>query len=69
MPRSGPPRPGADVDDPVALGRDRHVMLDQNDRVAGIDETVDLFGEFLNVGRAGQSLARRECTASRRAAR
>ena len=40
----------AQVDDPVGTGDDVHVVLDDDDRVAGIDQPVQLAHEQLDVG-------------------
>src|SRR5687767_1478416 len=42
-------RAGADVDDVVAGGDDVHVVLDDDDGVAGLDEAVELGDELLDV--------------------
>src|SRR4051794_11685641 len=40
---------GTHVDDPVAVGDHLHVVLDDDDGVAGIDEAVQLRHELFNV--------------------
>ena len=40
----------ADVDDPVAAGDDAHVVLDHDDRVAGVDQAVQLRQQPVDVG-------------------
>ena len=41
----------ADVNDPVARGRDLHVVVDEEDAVAGVDQGVELAEQALDVGR------------------
>ncbi len=41
---------GPHVDDPVAGGDDAHVVLDDDHRVAGVDEPVELRQQLLDVG-------------------
>src|SRR5687767_10795460 len=41
---------GAEVDDPVGVGHDRLVVLDDDDRLAGVDEAVEQGEEVLDVG-------------------
>ncbi len=42
---------GADFYDPVALRCNRHIMLDQNDGVASLDEPLQLIAELCDIGR------------------
>ena len=39
------------IDDPVTCRDDTHVVLDDNDRVTGVDECVELDDQLLDVGR------------------
>ncbi len=41
----------AHVDDPVAGGDDVEIMLDDNHRIAGVDQSVELHDQPLDVGR------------------
>ena len=41
---------GAEVDDPVGVGHDRLVVLDDDDRLAGVDEPVEQAEQLLDVG-------------------
>src|SRR5437867_2875861 len=41
---------GTQVDDPVAVRHDRLVVLDDDDRFAGLDEPVDQAEQVLDVG-------------------
>src|SRR6266566_433384 len=41
--------PRAEVDDPVGVRHDRLVMLDDDDRLAGVDEPVEQTEQLLNV--------------------
>jgi ABC-type Mn2+/Zn2+ transport system ATPase subunit len=41
---------GAEVDDPVGVAHDVEVVLDHDDRVAGVDESVQHMYELLDVG-------------------
>src|SRR5499433_4319393 len=41
---------GAEVDDPVGVRHDRLVVLDDDDRLAGIDEPVEQAEQLLDVG-------------------
>src|SRR5271166_2406188 len=41
---------GAEVDDPVGVRHDRLVVLDDDDRLAGVDEPVDQAEQLLDVG-------------------
>ncbi len=42
--------PGAEVDDPVGVRHDRLVVLDDDDRRAGIDEPAEQAEQLLDVG-------------------
>jgi hypothetical protein len=42
---------GTDVDDPIAMGNDLHIVLNDDHCVAGIDQPVQLRQQLLNVGR------------------
>src|ERR1700691_1262356 len=44
------PGAGAEVDDPVGVRHDRLVVLDDDDRLAGIDEPVEQGEQLLDVG-------------------
>src|SRR5919112_4542755 len=44
-------RTGAHVDYPVACRDDAHLVLDDDDRVAGFDEAVELRQKLLDIGR------------------
>ena len=41
---------GAEVDDLVGMGHDRLVVLDDDDRLAGVDEPVEQAEQLLDVG-------------------
>ena len=41
---------GAEVDDPVGVRHDRLVVLDDDDRLAGVDEPVEQAEQLLDVG-------------------
>jgi len=41
---------GAEVDDPVGVRHDRLVVLDDDDRLAGVDEPVEQGEQLLDVG-------------------
>ena len=41
---------GAEVDDPVGMRHDRLVVLDDDDRLAGVDEPVEQAEQLLDVG-------------------
>ena len=41
---------GAEVDDPVGVGHDGLVVLDDDDRLAGVDEPVEQTEQLLDVG-------------------
>jgi hypothetical protein len=41
---------GAEVDDPVGVRHDRLVVLDDDDRLAGVDEPVEQAEQLLHVG-------------------
>jgi hypothetical protein len=41
---------GAEVDDPVDVRHDRLVVLDDDDRLAGVDEPVEQAEQLLDVG-------------------
>src|SRR5215211_3584323 len=41
---------GAEVDDPVGVRHDRQVVLDDDDRLAGVDEPVEQAEQLLDVG-------------------
>ena len=41
---------GAEVDDPVGVRHDRLVVLDDDDRLAGVDEPVEQPEQLLDVG-------------------
>ena len=41
---------GAEVDDPVGVRHDRLVVLDDEDRLAGVDEPVEQCEQLLDVG-------------------
>ena len=41
---------GAEVDDPVGVGHHRLVVLDDDDRLAGVDEPVEQAEQLLDVG-------------------
>src|ERR1700724_2539752 len=41
---------GAEVDDPVGVRHDRLVVLDDDDRLAGVDEPVEQAEQMLDVG-------------------
>src|SRR5215208_1319167 len=41
---------GAEVDDPVGVRHDRLVVLDEDDRLAGVDEPVEQAEQLLDVG-------------------
>src|SRR5665648_242834 len=41
---------GTEVDDPVGVRHDRLVVLDDDDRLAGVDETVEQAEQLLDVG-------------------
>ena len=41
---------GAEVDDPVGVRHDRLVVLDDDDRLAGVDEAVEQAEQVLDVG-------------------
>ena len=41
---------GAEVDDPVSVRHDRLVVLDDDDRLAGVDEPVEQAEQVLDVG-------------------
>src|SRR5271170_7988188 len=41
---------GAEVDDPVGVRHDRLVVLDDDDRLAGIDQPVEQAEQLLDVG-------------------
>ena len=41
---------GAEVDDPVGVRHDRLVVLDDDDRFAGVDEPVEQAEQLLDVG-------------------
>ena len=43
-------RAGAEVDDPVGVRHDRLVVLDHDDRLAGVDEPVEQAEQLLDVG-------------------
>src|SRR3954449_3125592 len=45
---------GAEVDDPIGARHDRLVVLDDDDRLAGIDEPVEQAEELLDVGGGGE---------------
>src|SRR5437762_9297294 len=49
---------GAEVDDPVGVRHDRLVVLDDDDRLAGVDESVEQAEQLLDVGevQAGRRL-------------
>jgi hypothetical protein len=40
----------AEVDDPVGVGHDRLVVLDDDDRLAGVDQPVEQPEQLLDVG-------------------
>ena len=42
--------PGPEVDDPVGVRHDRLVVLDDDDRLAGVDEPVQQAEQLLDVG-------------------
>lgn len=42
---------GADVDHPVARRRHLHVVVDEDDAVAGVDQGVELAEQALDIGR------------------
>jgi len=44
------PAPGAEVDDPVGVRHDRLVVLDDDDRLAGVHEPVEQTEQSLDVG-------------------
>src|SRR5258706_712021 len=41
---------GAEVDDPVGVGHDGQVVLDQDDRLAGVDEPGEQAEQLIDVG-------------------
>ena len=41
---------GTEVDDPVGVGHHRLVVLDDDDRLAGVDEPVEQAEQLLDVG-------------------
>jgi hypothetical protein len=41
---------GTEVDDPVGMRHDRLVVLDHDDRLAGVDEPVEQAEQLLYVG-------------------
>jgi hypothetical protein len=41
---------GSEVDDPVGVRHDRLVVLDDDDRLAGVDEPVEQAEQLLDVG-------------------
>lgn len=43
-------RTGAEVDDPVGVRHDGLVVLDDDDRLAGVDESVEQTEQLLDVG-------------------
>ena len=43
-------RAGAEVNDPVSVRHDRLVVLDDDDRLAGVDEPVEQAKQMLDVG-------------------
>ena len=52
--------PGArsDVDDPIVRPGNVHVVLHHDDGVAGLDQTVELRHQFLDVGRVQSAQGR-----------
>src|SRR5690349_7989943 len=42
--------PGTEVDDPVGVGHDRLVVLDDDDRLARLDQPVEQAEQLLDVG-------------------
>ena len=47
---------GAEVDDPVGVRHDRQVVLDDDDRRAGVNEPVEQAEQLLDVGEDRKSV-------------